>query len=92
MQDKKCYRRISGREKLFLGLELADLLLLQFSLMALLFFTGSLVLTLLILISLFVLIREFKRNKPHLYTERLLKFLRRARFFELSPETLELKG
>ena len=78
-----CYRRISGREKLFLGLELVDLLFLQVTLMIFLATTGSLLLTLPLVVGIYFLIRHFKKNKPRSYTERLLRFLLRPRYFNL---------
>ncbi len=78
-----CYRRISGRELLFLGLELVDLLILQVMLMILLSLTGSLLLTLPLVVGVYFLIRFFKKNKPRSYTERLIRFLLRPRYFNL---------
>lgn len=78
-----CYRRISGRELLFLGLELVDLLILQVTLMILLSVTGSLLLTLPLVVGIYFLIRFFKKNKPRAYTERLIRFLLRPRRFNL---------
>ena len=78
-----CYPRISGKEKLVLGLELWDLLLIQFTLMGLLLVTGSLLITLPAVTGLYFLIRAFKRNKPRFYTERFLRFLMRPRRFNL---------
>jgi len=83
---RNCYRRISGKEKLFLGLELADLILLMFALMALLVSTGSLLVTLPVVVGVYFLIRLFKKNKPRGYTERLWHFLARPRYFTLPAE------
>ena len=80
---QRCYPRISGKEKLVLGLELWDLLLLQFMLMGLLSVTGSLLTTLPVVTGLYFLIRGFKRNKPRFYTERFIRFLARPRHFNL---------
>ena len=82
----RCYPRISGKEKLVLGLELMDLLLLQFTLMALLLTTGKLLVTLPVVVALYLLIRAFKRNKPRFYTERFVRFLMRPRRFNLRNE------
>ena len=79
----RCYPRISGKEKLVLGLELADLLLVQFTLMVLLLVTGKLLVTLPIVVALYLLIRAFKRNKPRFYTERFIRFIARPRRFNL---------
>lgn len=79
----RCYPRISGKEKLVLGLELMDLLLLQFTLMVLLLTTGKLLVTLPVVVGLYLLIRAFKRNKPRFYTERFIRFLLRPRRFNL---------
>jgi hypothetical protein len=81
-----CYPRISGKEKLVLGLELADLLILQFTLMALLLTTGKLLITLPVVVFLYLMIRAFKRNKPRFYTERFIRFLMRPRRFNLKAE------
>lgn len=81
-----CYSRISGKEKLVLGLELLDLLLLQFMLMALLLVTGSLLITLPAVTGFYFVIRGFKRNKPRFYTERFIRFLGRPRRFNLTGE------
>ena len=83
---RTCYRRISGKERLFLGLELADLIILQLVLMALLLSTGSLLVTLPLVLGSYFLIRFFKKNKPRAYTERLLLFLTRPRYFTLPAE------
>lgn len=83
---QRCYPRISGKEKLVLGLEVADLLLLQFTLMGLLLVTGSLLVALPAVAILYLLIRAFKRNKPRFYTERLIRFLMRPRYFNLRIE------
>ena len=83
---QRCYPRISGKEKLVLGLELWDLLFLQFSLMGLLFATGSLLVTLPAITCLYFVIRAFKRNKPRFYTERFLRFLARPRYFNLKND------
>ena len=83
---QRCYPRISGKEKLVLGLELWDLLLLQFTLMGLLLVTGSLLVTLPLVTGLYFMIRGFKRNKPRFYTERFVRFLARPRFFNLKNE------
>ncbi len=80
---QRCYPRISGKEKLVLGLELADLLLLQLTLMGLIFLTGSLLVTLPVVVMLYLLIRAFKRNKPRFFTERFIRFLMRPRHFNL---------
>jgi len=80
---RNCYRRISGKEKLFLGLELVDLLVLQVTLMILLVTTGSLFVTLPLVVGIYFLIRFFKKNKPRFYTERLIRFLIRPRYFNL---------
>ena len=79
----RCYPRISGKEKLVLGLELWDLLALQFTLMALLLVTGSLLVTLPVVAGLYFALRGFKRNKPRFYTERFVRFLARPRYFNL---------
>ena len=79
-----CYPRISGKEKLVLGLELWDLLLLQFTLMGMLLVTGSLLITLPAVTGLYFVIRGFKRNKPRFYTERFIRFLMRPRYFNLN--------
>lgn len=81
-----CYPRISGKEKLVLGLELWDLLLIQCTLMGLLLTTGSLLITLPVVVGLYFLVRGFKRNKPRFYTERIIRFLARPRFFNLKDE------
>ena len=78
-----CYRRISGKEKLVFGLELADLILIQLALMALLALTGRLLVTLPAVTALYFLIRLFKKNKFNFYTERLARFLARPRRFNL---------
>lgn len=78
-----CYRRISGKEKLFLGLELVDLVFLQVTLMVLLATTGSLLVTLPLVVGIYFLIRFFKKNKSRFYTERLIRFLLRPRYFNL---------
>jgi hypothetical protein len=83
---QQCYPRISGKEKLVLGLELWDLLLLQFTLMGLLLVTGSLLVTLPIVTALYFAIRGFKRNKPRFYTERFIRFLARPRYFNLKND------
>jgi len=83
---QRCYPRISGKEKLVLGLELWDLLLLQFSLMGLLLATGSLLITLPVVTGLYFLIRGFKRNKPRFYTERFIRFLMRPQYFNLKDQ------
>ena len=80
-----CYRRISHKEKLVLGLELADLLVLQILLMVLLVVTGSLLVTVPSLVGLYLVLRLFKKNKPRFYTERLVRFLLRPRFLNLPP-------
>ena len=82
----RCYPRISGKEKLVLGLELVDLLILQFTLMFFLLTTGSLFVTLPSVIALYLLIRGFKKNKPRFYTERFIRFLMRPRYFNLRLE------
>ncbi|OGW79306.1 MAG: hypothetical protein A2Z83_09155 [Omnitrophica bacterium GWA2_52_8] len=88
-----CYPRISGKEKLVLGLELWDLLLLQFTLMGLLLVTGSLLITLPAVTGLYFVIRAFKRNKARFYTERFIRFLVRPRRFNLKDENKgELKS
>lgn len=79
----RCYPRISGKEKLILGLELVDLLILQFTLMILIFTTGSLFIAIPVLVALYLLIRAFKKNKPRFYTERFIRFLMRPRYFNL---------
>ncbi len=90
---RDCYRRISGKEKLFLALELADLILLMLALMTLLVSTGSLLVTLPVVVGVYFLIRIFKKNKPHGYTERLALFLTRPRYFTLPGEDRgEVKG
>ena len=81
-----CYPRISGKEKLVLGLELADLLLLQLTLMVLLLTTGKLLVTLPVVVTLYFLIRAFKRNKPRFFTERFIRFVMRPRNFNLRTE------
>ena len=83
---QRCYPRISGKEKLVLGLELWDLLLIQCTLMALLLTTGSLLITLPVVTGLYFLIRAFKRNKPRFYTERFIRFLMRPRYFNLKDQ------
>ena len=80
---QRCYPRISGKEKLVLGLETADLLLLQFTLMALLLVTGKLLVALPVVVTLYFLIRAFKRNKPRFFTERFFRFVMRPRNFNL---------
>lgn len=85
---RNCYRRISGRELLFLGLELMDLLFLQVALMVCVAATGSLLVTLPLVTGIYFLIRFFKKNKPRFYTERLLRFLARPRYFNLRPEDI----
>ena len=90
---QRCYPRISGKEKLVLGLELWDLLLLQFTLMGLLLMTGSLLITLPAVTGLYFVVRAFKRNKPRFYTERFIRFLVRPRRFNLKDENKgELKS
>ena len=90
---KPCYRRISGKETLLLGLELGDLVFLQVTLMGLLLVTGSLLWTLPLVAGVYFLIRAFKKNKPPFYTERLLRFLMRPCYFNLFPrDTGEVKG
>jgi hypothetical protein len=80
---QRCYARISGKEKLVFGLELWDLVLVQFTLMGLLLVTGSLLITLPVVTGIYFLIRGFKRNKPRFYTERFIRFLMRPRYFNL---------
>ncbi len=90
---RDCYRRISGREKLVLGLELADVILLQFALMILLVSTGSLLLTLPLVAGVYFLVRLFKKSKPRFYTERLAMFLTRPRYFTIPmKDDLEIRG
>jgi len=79
----RCYPRISGKEKLVLGLELWDLLALQFTLMGLLLVTGSLLVALPAVAAIYFALRAFKRNKPRFYTERFIRFLMRPRCFNL---------
>jgi hypothetical protein len=83
---ERCYPRISGKEKLVLGLEVSDLLLLQFTLMGVLLVTGSLLAALPSATLFYLLLRAFKRNKPRFYTERLIRFLMRPRYFNLREE------
>lgn len=83
LMRQRCYPRISGREKLVLGLELWDLLVLQFMLMGLLLMTGSLLIALPVVMGFYFCIRGFKRNKPRFYTERFIRFLARPRCFNL---------
>lgn len=66
-----------------MGLELVDLLILQVILMVLLVTTGSLLVTLPLVVGIYFGIRFFKKNKPRLYTERLIRFLFRPRYFNL---------
>jgi len=86
LMKQHCYPRISGKEKLVLGLELWDLLFLQFTLMGLLLVTGSLIVTLPLVTGLYFVTRAFKRNKPRFYTERFIRFLARPRRFNLTTE------
>lgn len=66
-----------------LGLELTDLLILQFFLVIVLVLSGSLLIALPIVFGLYTLLKQIKKNKPPYHSERLLRFIARPRYFNL---------